>query len=214
MFKCILFDMDGTLVDSEPLCNQAFLDLLPDLSLSTQDLVDRFRGKELNTTLSAIETLIGRKLPKDFTQSYRAQVKRNFEQGLQAFPHVDQTLSQLDTKLCVASSAPQAKIGNALSLTGLDRHFGDKIFSAYDIEKWKPDPALFLHAAAAMGTDPQECLVVEDSDVGIQAAQAAGMTVLHHRPHGPAFDGVPSFATYQEFLPLAQSAFAAQNRAR
>lgn len=58
MKKCIIFDLDGTLVDSEPLCNKAFKDLLPTLSLSVVELMARFRGKRLSHIFGEIEGLI------------------------------------------------------------------------------------------------------------------------------------------------------------
>ena len=70
---CVIFDLDGTLVDSEGLCNQAFLDLLPELDCSLQSMVARYRGQKLAPILTDIEQRISRKLPADFEQNYRAR---------------------------------------------------------------------------------------------------------------------------------------------
>ena len=66
----------------------------------------------------------------------------------------------------------------SLSVTKLRHHFVGALFSAYEIQKWKPDPSLFLHAATRMGIAPDDCLVVEDSLHGAAAARAAGMRAL------------------------------------
>jgi beta-phosphoglucomutase-like phosphatase (HAD superfamily) len=84
--KCVIFDLDGTLVDSEGLCNQAFLDLLPDLSLSPGELVRRYRGQKLALILSDIEREIGRKLPSGFEKDYRVRVAELFDSELVPIP--------------------------------------------------------------------------------------------------------------------------------
>ena len=78
------------------------------------------------------------------------------------------------------SSSP--KIHQALRVSGLDEFFGDKVFSAYTVGSWKPDPGLFLHAAEVMGYEPARCAVIEDSPTGIAAATAAGMHALLFTP--------------------------------
>ncbi len=199
MIDCIIFDLDGTLVDSEPLCNQAFLDLLPELSLSADNLLVRFRGRKLADILCDIENMIGRALPINFEAAYREQVEVLFKSSLQAFPNVHDALIAIEIKTCIASSGPRQKINSALEKTGLDSIFGERIFSSYDIEKWKPDPSLFLHAASEMDTSPKYCLVVEDSPVGIAAAKSAGMIPLQFCNNVPAISGVENFGTYKEF---------------
>lgn len=62
--------------------------------------------------------------------------------------------------------------------------FGGSIFSSYDIRSWKPEPGLFLHAAKGMNFPAERCVVIEDSEVGIDAAKAAGMTAMHYKPNG------------------------------
>lgn len=74
------------------------------------------------------------------------------------------------------------KIETSVSVTGLKEYFEDRLFSAYDLGVWKPEPDLFLHAAKEMGFKPQECVVVEDSQVGVQAALSANMKVVHYNP--------------------------------
>lgn len=71
-------------------------------------------------------------------------------------------------------------------MSGLTHYFGGHWFSSYAIQSWKPAPGLFLYAAAAMGFSPSECLVVDDSLVGIEAAAAAGMRALRYKAQGDA----------------------------
>ncbi|MDD5125112.1 HAD hydrolase-like protein, partial [Methylovulum sp.] len=71
---CIIFDLDGTLVDSEGLCNQAFLDLLPQLNDTVESLIQRYRGKKLASILVDIESRLCQSLPDTFEQHYRQRV--------------------------------------------------------------------------------------------------------------------------------------------
>ncbi len=196
MIKCIIFDLDGTLVDSEPLCNQAFLDLLPELHLPVSDLVARFRGRKLLEVFRELEHIIGRRLPDGFEAVYRAHVEANFQSSLLPFPGVHDALRSIDMPMCVASSGPQAKIQSALRKSKLDEFFPQLTFSSYDIGLWKPDPGLFLYAASEMGMSPETCLVIEDSAVGIAAAKAAQMKYLQFCHCAPAIGGVDCFNTY------------------
>ena len=91
---------------------------------------------------------------------------------------------------------------HSLALSGLAKHFGEALFSAYEVGSWKPDPGLFRHAAAEMGYEPEACLVIEDSPVGIAAAKAAGMQYLLHCPEDheiPDDYRGPVFAHYESF---------------
>ncbi|WP_193187726.1 HAD-IA family hydrolase [Nisaea sediminum] len=180
---CIIFDLDGTLVDSETLCNQAFLDLLPDLTQPVERLVNRYRGKQLASILRDLESQIGRRLPESFETTYRAHVSALFDRDLRAMPGVIDMLDDLNCPRCIASSGPLPKIRQALEVSGLASYFGSNLFSSYEIGVWKPEPGLFLHAARKMGFAPEQCVVVEDSEVGVRAALSAGMTAFHFLPH-------------------------------
>jgi HAD superfamily hydrolase (TIGR01509 family) len=182
---CVIFDLDGTLVDSEGLCNQAFLDLLPELEDTVDGLTQRYRGLKLATILEELEGRLRRPLPPDFERRYRERVAALFATQLKATPGTDEMLGTLQAPRCVASSGPRPKILHALQVTGLARHFGDNIYSSYDVGSWKPDPGLLLHAATSMGYARDQCVVVEDSEVGLRAAAAAGMRSLHYSPGGP-----------------------------
>ncbi|WP_293935530.1 HAD-IA family hydrolase [Iodobacter sp.] len=179
----VIFDLDGTLVDSEPLCNQAFLDLLPSLSETVVSLVNRYRGKKLAEILSDIENKLGHSLPEGFEARYRQRVADLFATELKPMRGVPEMLGQIQHPFCIASSGPPEKIRHALAITGLATHFGERLFSSYLVKSWKPDPGLFLHAAATLGFAPEQCVVVEDSPVGLKAAAAAGMQALHYAPH-------------------------------
>ncbi|MBD2339926.1 HAD-IA family hydrolase [Calothrix sp. FACHB-156] len=177
---CVIFDLDGTLVDSERLCNQAFIDLLPFINESIESLICRYRGRKLALILADIEIRYSVKLPINFERAYRQKVNELFEFYLQPVTGVPEMLKTLEYPVCIASSAPIAKIRKALNVTNLSHYFGDSLFSSYDIGSWKPEPGLFLHAANKMGFTPESCVVIEDSDVGIQAAHSARIYALKY----------------------------------
>lgn len=181
---CVIFDLDGTLVDSEGLCNQAFLDLLPQLSDTVESLTQRYRGKKLTNILADIEGRLCRKLPDEFEQHYRQRVAELFSRELKPMPGVLEMLEATSFPKCIASSGPPLKIRQALQVSGLAPHFGDSIFSSYEVGSWKPAPGLFQYAANAMGFMPSQCVVVEDSEVGIEAASAAGMKAFQYVRNG------------------------------
>ncbi|WP_114009951.1 HAD-IA family hydrolase [Cohaesibacter intestini] len=200
--ECLIFDLDGTLVDSEVLCQQAHCDVVPDLDWDAAYLINHYRGIKLVDIVRAIEDRIGQSLGADYETRYRARVAELFDSQLQAFPDVTETVKALDLPRCIASSGPLKKMRHSLGLTGLLPLFEPHLFSSYAIDSWKPEPDLFLHAAETMGVAPEACLVIEDSGPGIEAAKAAGMQYLLHCPdsHQPpkGYDG-PHFSHYASF---------------
>lgn len=193
---CVIFDLDGTLVDSEGLCNQAFLDLLPQLSDTVESLIQRYRGKKLAPILADLEGRLCQSLPDAFEQRYRQHVAELFSRELQPMPGVLEMLEATNFPMCIASSGPPLKIRQALQVSGLAPYFGDNLFSSYEVGSWKPEPDLFQYAANTMGFMPSQCAVVEDSEVGIEAAAAAGMKAFQYVRNGEisscrARNGVP-----------------------
>lgn len=127
---CIIFDLDGTLVDSEGLCNQAFLDLLPQLGDTLTSLVRRYRGLKLASILADIEQRLDLKLPGGFELVYRHHVAELFATDLKPMPGVAEMLEATQLPKCVASSGPVSKIRQALQVSELEPYFDDRIFSA------------------------------------------------------------------------------------
>lgn len=197
---CLVFDLDGTLVDSEPLSSQAFLDLLPDLADTTVGLMARYRGHRLADVFADISSRLRRPMPEDFENRYRERVATLYDTHLSAMPGVTDMLTELPFPRCVASNGPRAKIAHGLRAAGLEAFFGENVFSSYEVGRWKPDPHLFLHAAERMGFSPAQCIVVEDSDAGLAAAKAAGMSVIHYCPNGEAIahEGIPLLVHFRE----------------
>ncbi|MEY2873185.1 MAG: hypothetical protein RLZZ373_556 [Pseudomonadota bacterium] len=188
--RAVLFDCDGTLVDSEPIWLATVCDAiaaLPDGPAITLQFSD-IEGQSMARSLAIVEERRGRPLPVDFEASVRAEMARRFETDLREIPGATALLTALDKlcmPFCVASNGPRDKIALVLRLTGLDRFVPpSRIFSAADLGRYKPDPVLFLHAAEAMGVEPAACAVVEDSRAGIEAGLNAGMAVFAYRPHG------------------------------
>lgn len=201
---CVIFDLDGTLVDSEPASHRALIELLPDLDDDVDDMVMRYRGLKLSLVLADVERRLKRALPMDFEQRYRDRVGDLFETDLKPMPGAAAMLAALRLPRGIASSGPMAKIRRSLALTGLAPFFGDRLYSSYEIGSWKPEPALFLHAAAMLGFAPCACVVVEDSDLGISAARAAEMNVVRYDPSGrpETVDGVTTIRDLLDLLSL------------
>lgn len=181
---CLIFDCDGTLVDSELLGHRALATRLREIGVEedAEDLSQRYRGFKLQTLLDDLRTRHRIELPESFVADYRSLLTALFESELQAVPHVKDALTQLSQAKCVASSGPRAKIAQALRVAGLAGHFGANLFSSYEVGSWKPEPGIFLAAAQGMGFAPEDCIVIEDSPVGIEAAKAAKMRAFWFDP--------------------------------
>lgn len=179
-YKCIIFDCDGVLVDSESISSGVLTQMANELGIeiSHDEALENFTGKSLQYSLKYIETKYGGLLPNDFERQFRQQSFEQFALHLQPINGIHQLLNHLTIPFCVASSGPSEKIIRNLTTTNLIQHFEGKIFSSYDIQSWKPEPDIFLHAAKSMGFEVHECIVIEDSQTGIQAAQSGGFVVI------------------------------------
>ena len=186
--ELVIFDCDGVLVDSEVLAARAFSQLAKDagVRIKPAEAYQRFQGKKVANCLAEIESLAGSSFSKDVERRFRLLCEQLFENHLKPVAGIHSLLDRLSVPYCVASSAPRNKVNKVLSLTNLSNWFPqDRVFSAYEVGHWKPDPRLFLHAAEKLGTSPRRCLVVEDSQVGVQAAEAAGMQVVQYQASSP-----------------------------
>jgi HAD superfamily hydrolase (TIGR01509 family) len=176
----IIFDCDGVLVDSEVISCRAHAAVLTRCGypITTEQVFDRFLGRSTGQTKRAIETELGRKLPDDFPSQLQEELFRSFAATLEGMPHIEQALAEISQPVCVASSGSHERMRVSLGRAGLYGRFAPHIFSATQVVRGKPEPDLFLFAAAQMTTPPEHCLVIEDSLPGIAGARAAGMTVL------------------------------------
>ncbi len=184
----IIFDCDGTLVDSAPLAREALAECLRalDLAPGAADAAARlFDAGKLAESLARCEVLLGMKLPTDFVAVFRRVRADAVRARLRPMPGAHALLGALNLPVAVASNGPLEQTQLSLQVTDLHRYFGLNVFSAYELDRWKPDPDLFLHAAAAMGVHPSRCAVVEDSLSGVHAGIEAGMTVFSLFPEVP-----------------------------
>ena len=109
---------------------------------------------------------------------FRARFSSAFARELKGVEGVRQAVEGLRARVCVASSSGHERLRLSLRLAGYETLFAPNIFSAAEVAEGKPSPDLFLHAARAMGVEPKDCLVIEDSVAGVVAGRAAGMTVF------------------------------------
>ena len=178
--ELVIFDNDGVLVDSEKITHDVMSAMTVELvgrELPTE-MVHQLRGDKMADMFGEIERLLSCTLPEDFEVEFRARCEVAYERELQAVPGVVAVIDALPWKFCVASSGPTAKIRATLRSVGLLDRFEGKIFSAFEIGSWKPEPDLFLHAARSLSVAPEQCVVIEDSPPGVRAAVAAGMRVF------------------------------------
>lgn len=175
----LIFDCDGVLVDSEMLSCRIDAELLMECGVPyTADEVAReFVGVSLKDQIARIEAEHGITLPLDFAHRLNATLFERFETELKPIEGVREAVLALPHRRCVASSSVPERIALSLRITGLTDLF-DHVFSATEVQRGKPAPDLFLHAAMQMDAPANDCLVIEDSPAGVQAARAAGMKVI------------------------------------
>ncbi|PIF29908.1 HAD superfamily hydrolase (TIGR01509 family) [Flavobacterium sp. 9] len=177
--KCIIFDCDGVLVDTEKIGNGILLLMGAEhgFEMKLEDAYREFNGRNLKECFLHIENAIGKKLPDNFESEYRKRSFEAFKTQVKPMEGIVEFLNKLEIPYCVASSGPVDKIRLNLEVAGLLDKFENKIFSSYQINSWKPDPGIFLHAAKEMGFDVKDCIVIEDSKAGVISGIKGGFKV-------------------------------------
>ena len=201
--EAVLFDCDGVLVDSERVAVECIVEFAARFGarFGIEEALERFTGARMADNLRDIEERGKCTLPDDFEASLRSHMAAEFESGLEPIDGAAALVESLELPYCVVSNGPRSKMEVTLRVAGLLEHFAGRIVSAYEVGVWKPDPGLFLHAARMLGTPPERCAVVEDSDYGIAAGVAAGMQVFALVPEQRAHampDGVVAVASLAE----------------
>lgn len=194
-FELVVFDCDGVLVNSEAVYINGELAHLERIGV----IFDRVEYMRMFMGIRPAEweeriglhvmRSTGRSLPEGFFKALYESEKEELELSLTALPGAFEVVSRIGAKRCVASSSRMPILEWKLELTGLLELFHPHVFSGEMVERGKPDPDLFLHAASEMGAHPGRSVVVEDSANGVLAAKAAGMTVVGFTGGDHCLDG-------------------------
>lgn len=204
MQRAILFDMDGVLVDSEPVILKAAIQGLGEFGVSAvpADFTE-FVGAGEDRFVGGVAEKHGKPYVPDMKKRVYEIYCSIVEEEIVLFEKVPETLRQLKKmgfKIAVASSADRIKVEANLKAASIPLDLPDTILTGEDVERKKPFPDIFLKAAQRLEVEPDFCLVVEDAVNGIQAAAAAGMKSI----------GIPSSFSKEQLLAAGASATVGQ----
>src|SRR6185437_12857905 len=177
-FEAIIFDFDGVLIESEFEGNQRLAELLTSLGHPTNlaEAIEHFTGLSGQDFVKAVETRIGRPLPAEFHERGRAQRDRALRDGIDEVAGAIAFVRSLPTGLpkAVASSSSSSWVRTHLAHLGLKDAFGDHVYSGREhVDRGKPAPDLYLHAALEIGVDIARTVIIEDSKIGATGALAS-----------------------------------------
>lgn len=196
----VIFDCDGVLVDSENLDSEVLVECFAEegLQITEHEIDVSFRGKSVPDCVQLTKQILC-ELPlwknksaevqqtdtEAFWRKKQLRCLEVYRERLQPIPGVKDVLKMLKQQsipVCVASNGKHEKMAITLVKTDIAQYFGKNVFSFEEVKQGKPAPDLFLHAAKKMGIEPEDCIVVEDSLSGINAALTAGMKPLAYCP--------------------------------
>jgi HAD superfamily hydrolase (TIGR01509 family) len=187
-FDLAIFDCDGVLVDSEPLANQVFVEMIREHGFDIDEpaYLRKFSGITLPDRIQTTAQELNWMPPQDFHQIFNERLAILTRERLQPVQGIHELLKSLPVPVCVASNGSREEVDLRLELSGLTNVFGNAIFSGIEVAKPKPAPDVYLAAAKSFDVSPSRCLVVEDSIPGVTAAVQAGMRVYGHAAFTPA----------------------------
>ncbi|MDA9555970.1 HAD-IA family hydrolase [Vibrio sp.] len=209
--ECIIFDCDGTLVDSEELGLEAFRQTLSahGVSISLNELKVEYQGQKIHNTIRYVFQQHGKEISEEgiepFITMFRATSKALFEQELTLIDGANEVLHYAHAKgikVCIASNGPYVKMKTSLKVTGLDKFFTrNNTFSAFDVDSWKPEPDLIWYSAKKMNVDKDKCLFVDDTVIGATAGVNAKVKTLYLQHEGnPSMSNVITINNLKETL--------------
>ncbi|MFO1458105.1 MAG: HAD family phosphatase [Verrucomicrobiota bacterium] len=181
-YTAVIFDMDGVIVDSEPLHERAFLDIFTRIGRANDHGIHfpDYYGRSDQVVWR--DFLAAQQPPQSLAELSRMKQERFLEllrTEQPIFPSIPGLVRALASRgpIALASGSNHAVIRAVLNLSDLRRHF-TAVVSADDVARGKPAPDIFLRAAECLGIPPTECVVIEDSVAGVAAGRAAGMKVI------------------------------------
>jgi len=187
-FEAVLFDCDGVLVDSEAITCGALRDMLDENGwrLSLAECMAHFVGHTVRSRAALIESHTGKPLTDAFMDEFYRRRNIRLENEITAIDGIHDAVRHVhercEGRIAVASGADRYKVEMMLQRVGLAQFFEGRIFSGHEMPRSKPFPDVYLAAAAHLRADPERCLVLEDTTVGIAAGVAAGATVWAYAP--------------------------------
>ena len=190
-FSAVLFDCDGVLVDSELITNSVLRDILREncWEISMEESIKIFIGKALKDQWEPIYQHTGVRIDDAWLAQFRARRDQALRTQLRPVEGSAQAVAAVasvyGSKIACVTGADRAKVEMQLELTGLDQYFGGRVFSGMEFPRSKPAPDVYLAAATALGIDPREALVIEDTATGVTAGVGAGATVYGYSSGGP-----------------------------
>lgn len=187
----VVFDCDGTLVDSERIYAASDVAVLNahGIPLTLEFVYHNYTGVILTDIIADIEQRYAVTLPDSVLAEMQAEVDVRMERDLVAIDGVPDLLAMLASSghaLAVASNSSSVGVARSLRVTGLDSYFPGRVATADQVERGKPHPDVYLRAAGLLGAVPERCVAVEDSPTGIRAAKAAGMFAIGFTDAGHA----------------------------
>jgi len=183
-FELVIFDCDGVLVDSEPTMNHVLTDALRHQGLNFTNEETRNYLKGLNNPDSLVKAnqLLGRELPDDFMdvqdEVALGVLKSELRPDAAQIAVIEQILES-GILMCVASNGLRHIVPAKLEAVGLASYFKGRVYTAQDVTRGKPFPDIFLLSCSEMGVERSRSLVIEDSQAGLDGAQAAGAMTVH-----------------------------------
>lgn len=216
-YDLIIFDCDGTLVDSEYLNNKVTADVLTEYGLkgyTVENCMRDFAGRDWKTIKSIIDEKHDIDLPRYVIEDYIVTVQEKMSEYLKPIEGALDFVAGIanEIKICVGSNGERGNVTKGLSMMGFDPYFDDdNIFTKVQVSRAKPAPDLFFFAAQKMGVDRQKCLVFEDSISGATAGVAAGMDVIgftgasHDKKHSESeLKNAGCMAIFDDFIHIAE----------
>ncbi|MFL6736190.1 MAG: HAD family hydrolase [Sphingomonas sp.] len=193
-FDAIIFDFDGVLLESEFEANVELAELLTDLGHrhTVAEAIRHYSGLAGDDFIAAVEGRIGTQLPSDFHDRMKEKSIRALKEGIDAVVGAVDFVRSLPCGLprAVASSSSTRWIRGHLDHLGLSDAFGEHVYSGREhVERGKPAPDIYLHAADRIGRDIRRSVILEDSRVGARGALASGATVIGLAAGRHCFDG-------------------------
>jgi HAD superfamily hydrolase (TIGR01509 family) len=179
----VLFDLDGILVDTQDAEIVALREFGESIGsgIPLEGFADLVAGRRLQDAIDLVASYSGRAVaPPNAIAWVRARAEVLLD-DIRPIPGVRDAIAQLRLPMFVVSNSPNEMIHDRLARVGLGSEFPGPHFSAYDVEKWKPDPGLYLAALDSLAMTPNSVVAIEDSDVGVRAAVAAGISVYWYK---------------------------------